>query len=501
MKTPIEQNPIDTGRRGFFKRSGAVAGAAVITATTLQTLTAHTAWAQQAQPILPGRGGRRSRSEGYGPLRPVKDQRGVEVLALPAGFTYVTFSYTGDPLADGVSVVPRNHDGMTVFKAKDGLLRLIRNHEVRNAPTQAPNAARFDTVGPAATRFDPLGNGGTMTLDFDPASMQLVRQFISVNGTIVNCSGGLSYKDTGWITCEETTAGPASNPPWTKPHGYCFFVPAEADETVPAIALPEMGRFAHEASVAGDDGTVYQTEDAGNTSGFYRFLPNDRKDLTRGGVLQMLAVRGAPQADLRTNQTVGTELTVEWVTITNPDPKLEQGEPRTFTQGFNQGGALFNRLEGVVRGDDDSIFFVSTSGGNARYGQLWRFIPGEDDGSEPDRLVLVFESPAGSVLDSPDNLIVSPSGGVLFCEDDASGGDNDTHPLTPGQRNIDRLIGLSRAGVPFEFAVSLLPTSGEFAGACFSPDGDILFVNLFGEGAAGTGMTCAIRGPWRSGPL
>jgi secreted PhoX family phosphatase len=41
----------------------------------------------------------------------------------------------------------------------------------------------------------------------------------------------------------------------------------------------------------------------------------------------------------------------------------------------------------------------------------------------------------------------------------------------------------------------------EFAGGCFSPDGEILFVNLFGNDTPGSGMTCAIWGPWEHGPL
>jgi hypothetical protein len=105
------------------------------------------------------------------------------------------------------------------------------------------------------------------------------------------------------------------------------------------------------------------------------------------------------------------------------------------------------------------------------------------------------------VLDSPDNLLVTPRGGILLCEDDASGADDDTHPLAPGITDVNRLIGLSRRGDAFEFAVNVLNDS-EFAGACFSPDGSTLFVNLFGDGdAPGSGMTCAVTGPWRRGAL
>lgn len=65
-------------------------------------------------------------------------------------------------------------------------------------------------------------------------------------------------------------------------------------------------------------------------------------------------------------------------------------------------------------------------------------------------------------------------------------------------------IGFSRKGEVFELAINRL-NSSEFAGATFSPDGQILFVNIFGESAFVTdgneGMTIAITGPWDHGPL
>ncbi len=111
----------------------------------------------------------------------------------------------------------------------------------------------------------------------------------------------------------------------------------------------------------------------------------------------------------------------------------------------------------------------------------------------------MYESPEGSVLDSPDNLLVTPRGGIILCEDDASD-DGDTHPLAPGIVDVNRVIGLEERGRPFEFAVNRLNDS-EFAGACFSPDGQTMFVNIFGNEEPGSGMTCAITGPWADGPL
>jgi hypothetical protein len=479
---------LEPRRRRFFRRSGAMAGA-VVTGTTLATLSAHMALAHDEGH---GRGRRgRARASDYGNLAPVADQNGDMVLALPKGFEYVTFSKTGEAFGTGLAV-PRNHDGMACFDGRGDVVRLIRNHELRNAAGDFTLAVN----GPAPLRYDTKGMGGCMTLDFDTKRKRLVRQFISVGGTVVNCAGGYAWRDAGWITCEETTNG--VNQGFDKPHGYNFLVPASAGSTVAAIPFKAMGRFSHEASVADEEGIVYQTEDAGNSSGFYRFTPNQRENLAAGGLLEMLAVTGNAGASMFIGQRVGVRLPVHWVPIPVPDPNLEGGGLSCFAQGRAAGGAAFNRLEGIWRGlDGGSMYFVSTSGGEAQRGQLWHYIPGRH--GDADELVLVFQSPLGSVLDSPDNITVTPNGGLLFCEDDASG-DSDGHPLAPGIAEVNRLIGIGLAGETFEFAVNRLNDS-EFAGATFSPDGEILFVNLFGDAAPGSGMTCAIWGPWERGPL
>jgi secreted PhoX family phosphatase len=469
-----------SSRREFLKRSAG----GVVSASTLALLAAHANFAR-AQDAAP------APERGYGPLVRTSDQNGEEILALPQGFSYVTFSKTGSPMLDGGGTVPAIHDGMASFRGADGTIRLIRNHEIRNAAGVAAGG-----VPHRGTPYDARAFGGTLTIDFDPRTMRPVREFVSICGTHTNCAGGLAYRDAGWLTCEETTVDQRQG--FGQAHGYSFLVPVNADAPAMPVALKAMGRFAKEAAVAdASSGIVYQTEDAGNTSGFYRFVPLDAEDLTRGGRLQMLAVAEQPAFFAASGQTVGRILQCEWVDIENPDPNLAAGDRSCFAQGRAAGGAAFNRLEGIHRGEGNKIFFVSTSGGEARRGQLWEYrATSQDKGL----LRLVFESPSSTVLDSPDNLCVTPSGAILFCEDDASA-DGDTHPLAPGITDVDRLVGLSRDGRPFEFAVNLHTPASEFAGACFSPDGEILFVNLQGTAAAGSGMTCAIRGPWRKGPL
>jgi len=494
-------------RRSFLNRSALLAGSGVLSATALDRLVTHDALAR--------RHGGRPHGDGYGPLARVPDQRGVEVLALPEGFSYVTFGFIGSQMSDG-NTTPLALDGMSAFRgAQHGEVRLIRNHEDRNA------AGQGSVGGDPAARYDPQGGGGTSTLVYDERRRELVSDYISLNGTTVNCAGGRGFGLKSWITGEETVRGPESAAGFDlfpERHGYIFEVPLSRgpNELAKGKPIRAAGRFAHEA-VAVDQrtGIVYETEDPGSGlgAGFYRFLPVDPRKLTRGGNLQMLAVRGRPQLDMREGQTVGARLHVEWVDIDDPDPSYSSiSDPDgTFLQGYAQGGALFNRLEGCWY-DDGSVFFVSTSGGDAKngdvnsdgyeegFGQVWEYRPHRGGGI----LTLIYESPGGEEVDAPDNVTVTPRGGLILCEDDASSELVDTHPLAPGIEHINRLIGLTPQGKAFELAVNVLSDS-ELAGVCFSPSGETLFVNLFGRAVfledPKEGMTCAITGPWHKGPL
>src|SRR5262245_54837028 len=307
-------------RRSFFQR--ALAGS-VVTGATLSTLGAHMALANDGQGHDRDHDRRRGRRGDYGDLHPTPDQDGNTYLALPKDFEYVTFSKTGDAFGYGL-LVPARHDGMALFDGPGRTIRLIRNHEVTalNAPFPVPGV-------PAGKKYDPKATGGCTTLDFDPHRKRLVRQFVSIAGTINNCSGGWSWRNTGWMTCEENTSG--VNQGYDKPHGYTYFVPADANSAVTSVPLKGLGRFSHEAAVADKDGAIYLTEDSGNTSGFYRFIPNNPWNPLAGGSLEMLGIDGAPTATLISGQQLGVRLPVKWVPIPIPDPNLEGGEARVFT--------------------------------------------------------------------------------------------------------------------------------------------------------------------------
>ena len=455
-------------RRGMSRKDFLAAGAGASVGAVLSGLVARNAMA------VPSKGRKQAGKDegGYGPLQPAGPE-----LALPTGFTYHMFGVEGSEMSDG-NPTPKGHDGMAAFALPNGNVRLIRNHEDRDNPVNS------EVNGDPSTAYDSKGGGGTTSLEVKPSgNRELVKDFVSLNGTIVNCAGGPTPWDT-WMSCEETTAGETQG--WNKDHGYIYEVPVSAEDEVQAVPHKAMGRFVHEAAaVDPKTGYVYMTEDRG-TAGLYRFIPNIPGDLSSGGRVQMLKIKARPNYNTTSGQRVDKPLPVEWVDIENPDPAAAETDPlAVFKQGQAEGAAIFSRLEGCWYGDG-SIFFHATDGGDAELGQVWEYRPRGRSGGQ---LILIFESKSPEMLDAPDNVTVSPRGGLAICED----GDNG---------NFVR--GLTQDGKIFDFAQNIT-NDREFAGATFSPNGETLFVNIQGDlsvgGPGNKGMTFAIWGPWEEGAL
>ncbi len=467
-------------RREFLGTAGA---GVVLGFGALDGLINRKVLAQQGSLPQAGRG-----EGGYGPLHPLTrtdPKTGFsQTLWLPEGFDFRIFGLSGTRMNDG-ALTPLAFDGMAAFPGPRGTVRLVRNHEDRNTPTTVTPS------GSAKNRYDELGGGGTSTVEVRitaDGDRVLEKAFMSLSGTIVNCAGGPTPWGS-WLTCEETTAGPAAG--WEREHGYVFEVPAASNKPVAPVPLPAMGRFVHEAAAI-DPRTaiVYETEDRSPEAGFYRFVPSVPGQLSAGGQLQMLKVTGIQNYDTRNGQAPGHRLPVEWVDIDDPDPENAETDPlAVYKQGFANGGAIFTRIEGSWWGTDE-MYFCCTNGGDAGEGQVWEYRPGR--GTSGGELTLVYESPSADVLSFPDNITVTPGGALLVCED-------------TGRRNDFYLQGLTRDGKIFPFCAS--ETGNEWAGATFSPDGETLFVNLFGasEGpvwnTSDPGRTVAIWGPWEKGAL
>jgi len=463
-----EREDLVDARRRFLK-TGSLALMAGAGMAPLSRLLAQAGAAAQA----PGH-------PGFGPLAPVADlTTGQPLLKLPPGFSYRSFGWAGQALTGGVPC-PDAHDGMGIVSADGPLLTLVRNHEV---------VAARGSFAPVEATYDGNCSGGTVTLRFDSARGELVEAWPSLSGTLQNCAGGVTPWGS-WLSCEEIVtdsgnvslkSGPAR---LTRAHGYVFEVPATGLSD--ARPIPAMGRFKHEAAAVDPvTGHVYLTEDhdAGD-SGFYRFLPAHPGRLHAGGRLQMLRAKGAP--DLTGGQVNGQRFDVDWVEISDPERGFDsQGrQGGVAEQGIADGASKFARLEGCIAGQG-IIYFTSTSGGAARAGQVWAYHPAAS------QLELIYESPSSAVLDCPDNIVLSPRGGMVICQDSKLG--------------RQHLYGLTADGAVFPFAVNNVRLDNvngftgdyraqEWAGCCFSPDGKWLFANVYRPG-----FTVAITGPWRAG--
>ena len=454
----------------------------------------------------------------YGHLIPAGNE-----LALPTGFQYSVVSFEGDMMNDGFPV-PKAMDGTGAFPLPNGNILLIRNHEdsepasrLRPRPagstsTSAGILNRYlnTDFGPRAAAYDAYTAGGTTSIEVEPGGKRRkVKEHWSLVGTLRNCAGGVTPWGS-WLSCEETfeavaATGAAQN------HGYIFEVPVDTTPGNPALAVPlkRLGRMAHEAAaVDPETGIVYLTEDQGDVSGMYRFVPA-RKPTKPGdlaatdGVLQMLKVNSKAGYETAVGQKIGVPLAISWVPVPNPDPTpptvVVNGVTMAgvFKQGLDAGGAIFRRLEGIWY-TEGKMYFSSTNGGNAALGQIWILDLRQES------ITLVYESPGIDELDFPDNIAVSPRGGLVICEDGTG---------------AQFLRGLTRSGEIFDFARNIQNTL-EFAGACFSPDGQTLFVNLYGRPTVRTvtlyndpilspvgpesherALTLAIWGPWGSGLL
>ena len=408
------------------------------------------------------------RTPGYGPLIADRDK----ILDLPGGFSYEIIGRAGETMSDGL-ILPGSPDGMAAFPGNGDEVVVVRNHEVsagsssgqgafgrRNELLNKINEDRFYDSGKKSPCL-----GGTSTFVYDTRKKAVVRQFLSLAGTIRNCAGGPTPWNS-WITCEETVVKSGGN--LARDHGWCFDVPAtDRPELADPVPLKAMGRFNHEAvAVDPDTGEVFETEDR-HEGLIYRFVPKVKGKLAEGGKLYALKVKGKPSLDTRNwsqpTFSVGDSKEIEWIEM----KEVESPRDDLRIRGFKDGAACFARGEGMWY-SEGSIFIACTNGGKKQRGQIWKLTR--------NKIELYSEPNDADLVDNCDNLTVAPWGDLILCEDGK--GDQFLDVITP-------------EGKIFKLAKNA-KSSGEFAGVCFSPDGSTLFVNMQREG-----LTLAITGPWK----
>jgi secreted PhoX family phosphatase len=181
--------------------------------------------------------------------------------------------------------------------------------------------------------------------------------------------------------------------------------------------------------------------------------------------------------DLSLATEPGTRYKVRWKDVPDRDA-VTTSVRKQFT---DDQVTRSRKLEGAWWGDGGAYFvasFARADDGSAKEhdGQVWFY----DPRSETVTLKTIFgvnPDPAadGKNFDGPDNITVSPYGGVILAEDG---------------EGIQHLVGVSESGTAFPLARNDLNDS-EFTGPAFSKDGKVLFANI-----QTPGHVFAITGPW-----
>ncbi|MFF2216222.1 alkaline phosphatase PhoX [Streptomyces antibioticus] len=423
---------------------------------------------------------------GYGPLLP--DPRGI--LALPAGFGYRIITHSGKTRLETGEFTPSNHDGTATFEGPRGTTLLVNNHELKGPRANWAHPVPL-TEGLV---YDPAAAGGCTVVEVRPDGR--VAEWVGIAGTSTNCAGGRTPWGT-WLTCEENSDRAGVNG-MTRDHGYVFEVdPADRRANRNPKPLKFFGRYDHEAVVVDPQrGHAYLTEDAASPNGLlFRWTPP--KGFRHGhGTFRTLAddagLLQAPRCfdsggrfvdDLSRATRTGTVYGVDWIDVPDRDARTTPVRAQFAAGEITRA----RKLEGMWWGDGGAYVVSSYARDESpgrHDGQVWFYDPRRRTLTLKVLLGVNPDPSADGAYDGPDNITVSPYGGLVIAED----GEGVQHLF--GATDCGRTYPIARNDLNIGTAEE--PEFSEFTGVTFSQDGRTLYANI-----QEPGIMVAITGPWK----
>lgn len=372
-----------------------------------------------------------------------------EVIVIPSTHTFQVLAKSGETsYTDGGGKVGSNND-FTAYIGKNGSSKkgtLSVNHE---------------TTPGGVSLFSLDLNNSTMLWDVEEVRKV---DFSPVQGTIRNCSGGITPWGTVITSEENLTSGDADG------DGYQDIGwQVEIDPVTGKImdyngdGIPDKlwghGRLNHENIAVSADGAVtYQAEDGGSSCVF-KFVAKTPGNLSEGTLYVL-------KMDIL-NATTGT-----WIEVPNHQATLNN--LRSVAQSM--GGTNWRNPEDIEFGPDGKMFFTSKGTGT-----IWRF---KDNGSTVSELEpwvsnqeYLVEYEGGSRMESwgtgIDNLAFDYEGNCWAQQD---GGRNNVWVIYPDH-------------TPEKPSLKLFmttPSRSESTGLTFTPDGKYGFLSIQHPGSGNT---------------
>jgi len=322
------------------------------------------------------------------------------------------------------------------------------------------------------------------------AGSSAVKGAKTVEGSLGNCSGGLTLWNTA-LSCEENTeyGDDYGWPNFTDEHYGWVMEVDPFDAKAPVRKHTALGRFAHENAAMGQtkDGrvVVYMGDDSRGEC-FYKFVskkkynPNNRKanfDLLEEGTLYV--------ADLGAQKWIALDYeTNEDLQNYEKDGKkffTSQADVLTYAReaAAAVGGTKLDRPEDVeIHPIDGSVFLSLTNNskhGNF-HGQIYRFVPANSDhGSDKFTFEVFIAGGQQSGITCPDNLHFDSKGNLWVVEDYSATEDNQYAQYKNCGVFMVPTDGKDY-GKPFQFASG--PQGCEVTGPWLTPDERTLFVDV-----------------------